>query len=175
MGTESESAPVPRRQLPLGAAIDLYVGELALRGRSQETRRAYERVLFLLADRYPEKMVGEVSADDCRRFLDRWRDHAPATISQHVSIRSEFFRFLLDEGHIEKTPMERIKRPPKKRPEDLDVVTLTKEDVHRLFAACNDWQEYLCLSMLAYLGPRRAAAVRVRWRREPSPRDNPLR
>ena len=51
-------APVARRHLPLGAAIDLYVGELARRGRSTETRRAYERVLFLLADPYPDKAVG---------------------------------------------------------------------------------------------------------------------
>lgn len=155
---------VPRRHLSLGAAIDLYVGELARRGRSPETRRAYERVLFLLADRYPDKMVAELSADDCRRFLDRWRDAAPSTVALHVSVVSGFFCFLGDEGHVERSPMERIRRPPKKRPEDLDVVSVTKEDVQRLFAGCEDWQELLCLAMLAYLGPRRTAASRVRWR-----------
>ena len=60
--------------------------------------------------------------------------------------------------------MERIRRPPKKRPEDLDVVSVAKEDVERLFAACEDWQELLCLSLLAYLGPRRCAAAGIRWR-----------
>ncbi len=159
-GTE----PVPRRHLPLGEAIDLYVGELARRGRSSETRRAYERVLFLLADRFPRVTVDEVSSDDCRRFLDRWRDAAPSTLALHVSVLAGFFRFLADEGHVERSPMERIRRPPKKRAEDLDVVSVTKEDVERLFAACEDWQELLCLSLLAYLGPRRRAAARVRWR-----------
>jgi integrase/recombinase XerC len=169
--TELEAGPmidalesVPRRHLPLGAAIDLYVGELARRGRAAETRRAYERVLFLLADRYPDKVVTEVSADDCRRFLDRWRDAAPSTVALQVSVLAGFFRFMSDEGHVERNPMERIRRPPKKRPEDLDVVTVAKEDVQRLFAACEDWQELLCLAVLAYLGPRRRAAARARWR-----------
>jgi integrase/recombinase XerD len=108
--------------------------------------------------------VAEVSADDCRRFLDRWRDAAPSTVALHVSVLAGFFRFLCDEGHLERSPMERIRRPPKKRPEDLDVVAVTKKDVERLFAACEDWQELLCLSVLAYLGPRRRAAARVRWR-----------
>ena len=91
--------PLPRRHVPLGAAIDLYVGELARRGRSAETRRAYERVLFLLADRYRDKPVTEITVDDCRRFLDRWRDAAPSTVALHVSVLSGFFRFLTDEGH----------------------------------------------------------------------------
>ena len=156
--------PVARRYLPLGRAIDLYVGELARRGRSAETRRAYERVLFLLADRFSEMTIAEITADDCRRFLDRWRDAAPSTLALHVSVLNGFFGFLRDEGRIDKSPMERVRRPPKKRPEDLNVVSVAKEDVERMFAACEDWQELLCLAVLAYLGPSRRAAARVRWR-----------
>ena len=54
--------------------------------------------------------------------------------------------------------MERIKRPRRRRPEDLDVVTVTSEDVERMFSAADGWQEILCLAVLAYLGPRRTAA-----------------
>jgi integrase len=124
---------VARRHLALSVGIDLYTGELARRGRSKGTRRTYERVLFLLADRYPDRSVAELTADDCRRTIER-------------------------------SPMERIRRPPRRRPEDLDVVTLTKEDVQRLFDYCDDWQELLCLSVLAFAGPRRGAAARVRWK-----------
>jgi len=33
-----------------------------------------------------------------------------------------------------------------------------------LLRASEDWQEFLCLSVLAYLGPRRDSVSRLRWR-----------
>ena len=33
-----------------------------------------------------------------------------------------------------------------------------------MLGACRNWQEFLCLSVLAYLGPRRGSASRLRWR-----------
>jgi len=65
---------------------------------------------------------------------------------------------------IDESPMRNIRRPPRKRPEDLDVVTVSTADVERLFAACQEWDEILCLSLLAYLGPRRGATARLRRR-----------
>lgn len=60
--------------------------------------------------------------------------------------------------------MVRIARPRRKRPEDTDVVILTPKDVQLMLAASQDWQEFLCLAVLAYLGPRRDSASRLRWR-----------
>jgi integrase len=60
--------------------------------------------------------------------------------------------------------MTRIPRPRRPRPEDLDVVIVTPADVERMLAATQDWQEFLCLSVLAYLGPRRDSVSRLRWR-----------
>jgi integrase len=55
-----------------------------------------------------------------------------------------------------------LKRPRRKRPEDLDVVTVSAEDVLAMLEACLDWQEFLCVSAAVYLGARRAALARVR-------------
>jgi integrase len=49
-------------------------------------------------------------------------------------------------------------------PEDVDVVIVTPGDVQRMLRASEDWQELLCMSVLAYLGPRRDSASRLRWR-----------
>ena len=54
--------------------------------------------------------------------------------------------------------MERSKRPRRKRPEGLDVVTVTSEDVEGMFAAADGWQETLYLAVLAHMGARRTAA-----------------
>jgi integrase len=60
--------------------------------------------------------------------------------------------------------MERIKPPRRPHPEDLDVTAVSGADVRRLFDACETWTELLCLSTLAYLGPRRRAASNLRRR-----------
>jgi integrase/recombinase XerD len=149
----------------LGEAIDLFMGELALRKRTSETRRTYERILFQLADQVgSRKHPVEVTPAECRRFLSRWNDAAPATLALYVSCLKRFFEFLRDEGCIETSPMERIHRPRLLPAEERDVVTISDDEVTRMFSACEDWQELLTIAVLAYLGPRRRAAARVRQR-----------
>lgn len=76
----------------IGEAIDLFMGELALRKRTGETRRTYERILFQFADRVGgRKHPAEVTASECRRFLSRWNDAAPATLALYVSCLKRFF------------------------------------------------------------------------------------
>ena len=150
--------------LPLDRAVDLYLGELARRGRSPRTIDAYRRKLWRLCADLDDRDVAVVTADDCRRFLDRWQQREPGTLAHSVTTLNGFFRWLYDEDRIERSPMERIRRPPLRRPEDLDVVTVTAGDVLRILAACETWTELLTVALLAYLGPRRAAASRLRRR-----------
>lgn len=147
-----------------GAAIDLYIGELARLGRTQETRKTYSRILNMLATDLRDKPPSEVTTDDLRKFLQRWIDNSPTTLAMHVSILKVFFRFLAENDIVETDPTIKLRRPPKKRPEDLDVVTVSEEDVRKMFDAVESWQELLCLSVLCYMGPRRRAASRLRWR-----------
>lgn len=153
-----------RRMTDLDYAIDAYIGELARRGRTPATRTKYQDILWKLSAAVHPKDADEVTPDDCRRFLDRWLDASPSTMALHVSILRGFFDWLVEETAISSSPMERIKRPPRKRPEDLAVVTVTENDVRRLFSATEGWQELLCLAVVCYLGPRRNAASLARRR-----------
>jgi integrase len=60
--------------------------------------------------------------------------------------------------------MARIEPRKRQRAEDLDVVTPSGDDVRRMLEVCETWQQLLCLSTLAYLGPRRNAAATLRRR-----------
>ena len=152
----------------LARAVDLWIGELARGGTTESTRASYQRYLFKLVDQVergrPDADVREVSANDCRAFLDKWIGHSPSTVCSIHSTLNGLFSWLYLEGEIDANPMIRIRRPKRLKPEDLYVVTVTPADVERMLLACEGWQEFLCLAVLAYLGPRRSAASRLRWR-----------
>ena len=149
-------------------AIDLWIGELARAGRSPKTLASYERYLFKfvaqLEQARPDIDARQVTANDCRHFLDGWRGASPATVCSIHSTLNGLFGWLYLEGEVDSNPMVRIARPRRLRPEDLDVVQNTRAEVERMLRGAEDWQEFLCISVLAYLGPRRNAASRLRWR-----------
>ena len=150
----------------LDRAIDRYIGELARQGRSARTRDDYWRKLAGLSrlPRLHEADVQDVTDDDCRVYLDRWREKSPGTIAHSVTVLRGFFGWLYDNGWIERNPMERIRRPRRPRPEDLDVKTVGPIEVRALLDACETWHEFLCIATLAYTGCRRGAASRLRLR-----------
>ena len=144
------------------------MGELARAGRAQGTRDSYFRHLNKLIDHLertkPDPTVREVTVNDCRSFLDRWIDRAPSTQCTVHSALNGLFEWLYLEGEIEANPMIRIKRPRRLRPEDVPVVTITRAEVEKMLNATEGWQEFLCLSILAYMGARRDSASRLRWK-----------
>jgi integrase len=152
----------------LARAIDLWTGELARAGRTPRTRASYERYLFKFVTQLersrPEVDVREVTTNDCRHFLDGWSGKSASTVCSIHSALSGLFKWLYLEGEIDVDPMVRIARPRRLRPEDVDVVIVTPADVEKMLRASRDWQELICMSVLAYLGPRRDSASRVRWR-----------
>ena len=149
----------------LDRAIDLFQGEQARKGRSDRTRDDYFRKLVLLCPKQGDcPPVEDVTADDCRRVLDRWRDSAPGTRYHSWAVLSSFFGWLYRAGVIEVNPMARVEPPMRQQSDDLDVTTVSANDVRRLFDACDRWHDLLCLATLAYLGPRRRAASNLRRR-----------
>jgi integrase len=102
--------------------------------------------------------------DDCRTFLDKWLGRSPSTVASIHSALNGLFSWLYLESEIEHNPMTRVARPRRPRPEDLNVVIVTPADVERMLAATQDWQEFLCLTVLAYTGVRRGSASGLRWR-----------
>jgi integrase/recombinase XerD len=145
-------------------AVELYLGELVRRGRSPETVRIYRWIFALFTDAHEHLMPAEITTDHCRRFLDRWNGCSPSTVAQRVSALTGFFEFLRDEDIVETSPMERIRRPRRLRAEDTDVVTVSADEVRRILAGCETWQEFLCIAVLIYLGARRNAVSQLRRR-----------
>ena len=147
----------------IGRAIDAYDGELARRGKSRETRRHYRADLHKFAGAFDsEAMAEDITLSDYERFLDRWADRSPSTLAGKVSLVRGFSEFLWERGVTETHVALPLKRPRRKRPEDLEVTTISSEDVGRMLDACRDWQELLCIATLAYTGARRAAVARAR-------------
>jgi integrase len=151
----------------LDKAIDLYLGDLARQGKSKRTLITYSVRLVPLCG--PKQViepcdVREVTVNDCRAYLDQWRESAPGTRYHAWAVLSGFFKWLFRAEMIDENPMARIEPPKRLAPEDLDVVSLTGADVRKLFDVCETWGELLCLATLAYLGPRRTAVSQLRWK-----------
>jgi integrase len=152
------------RPLRIGEAIDLYLGELARRGRSPRTIDAYRRKLNGLADSVRDAYVDEIRLQDYERYLNQWIESARSTLASSVSLVRGFSEFLWERGYTRDHVALTLKRPRRPRAEDLDVVTVTGEDVARLLDSCETWQEYLCVSTAIYLGARRRALALARRR-----------
>ncbi len=93
------------------------------------------------------------------RAIDRWMGEL-ARSGRKESTRASYSR------HLNKLidHLERTKPDPDVRPEDVSVVTATRAEVERMLAGTKGWQEFLCLTILAYTGVRRDAASRLRWK-----------
>jgi integrase len=142
----------------------MWLGELARRNRSGGTRDEYRRKLNLLANDVRDAYVHEITLRDYERFLDRWLEKAPSTMASAVSLVKGFAEYLWERGYTAEHVAYQLRRPRRPRAEDLDVVTVSAEDVGRMLEACETWQEYLCLTTAVYLGARRRALARVRRR-----------
>jgi len=147
--------------LTLGEAVDLFLGDLARRNRKETTLTTYQRQLFRFIDVSGKKYVQEIVLADYERFLNQWVGKGPSTLAAGVSLVKGFSQFLWERGYTSEHVAFSLRRPQRLRPEDLDVVTVSREEVGRMLDACETWQEYLCTTAV-YLGARRRALARVR-------------
>ncbi len=146
----------------LGDAIDLYLGDLARRGRRPATLAAYARLLNHFADDARVDEVAALELVEYERFLNRWVGSSPSTLASKVSLVRGFSRFVWERGLAEEDVGYSLRRPKRLAAEDLQVVTISGEDVRRMLEATQDWQELLCVATAAYLGPRRRALALAR-------------
>lgn len=146
-------------------AIDLFLGDLARRGYSERTRATYSRILDKLCDRLPlDQDVSKITPDDCRRFLDQWNRRAAGTRAHTFSVLSSFYGWLYRNEKIARNPLDRMERPRRLPPEDLDVVSVTSADVPLLLAEARPGTELNAVAIVAYLGSRRRAVAALRLR-----------
>lgn len=148
-------------------AVDLFLGDLTRRSRSQSgsTAQEYRRLLDKFTDSlHREQDVTEISPDDCRRWLDTYARSSANYQATIYSTLNSYLEWLYQQQRIRRNPLDHVARPRRISSEDLDVTTVSTADVPRLLASCRTDAERLALAILSYLGPRRNAVARLRLR-----------
>jgi len=78
---------------------------------------SYQRILFKLAEDYPEVELSELTTVDLRNCLKRWERTSASTRSNVISVIHSFFRWANEEDLIPHDPSAKIRRPPKRKPD----------------------------------------------------------
>jgi site-specific recombinase XerD len=152
-------------------AVDLFLGDLSRRSRSQSGRTvdSYRRLLDKFTDSLgTTKDVTEITSDDCRRFLDlnargvKGRPVKPGTQAHTYAVLNSFLGWLYQQQRIKKNPLDHVPRPRRPHPDTLDVTTVATVDVPKLLAAARTWTERLAIAIPVYTGARRSAVAQLR-------------
>ena len=152
-----------RAMLTTDQAVDLFIGDCTRRGLSERTTTTYQRILGKFCEHLPLMQdVSKVSADDCRRFLDGYTRKARGTQAHAFSVLSSFFGWMYRHKKITRNPMDELDRVRRIPAQDLNVTTVSADDVRRLIAAAVTWPERLAIGILVYMGPRRRAVARLK-------------
>lgn len=156
-------------------AIDDFLDDGLRRGWTERTLTTYRRILDAFANRLPlDYDIADVKEDDVRRYLGTYKGRARGTVAHAEAVLSSFFKWCYFNRKIKANPMDRLQRTKRIPPDELDVVTVSTEDVPKLLKAARAldaaagtpdrivWTHRVCLMVLVYLGPRRRAVARLR-------------
>jgi hypothetical protein len=114
-------------------AIDAFLDWLRLkRDATARSIDSYRRILWKLAEDYPEAVLSSLATGDLRRFLARWGESSAVTRSNVISVLHSFFGWAEAEDIIEADPSRKIRRPPKRKP---DVYKPSLDELARVRAA----------------------------------------
>ena len=160
---EPEIRLVP--MLTISRAIDLFLGDCARRGYSTRTQDTYGRLLDKFEASLPQDTdVTELAVDHVRKYLDGWKRHAPGTRAHAFSVMSSFCKWLYKNEKIKRNPIDKLDRPKRTPPENLNTKKVSADDVRALLDHAEGWTEKLAVAIPAYLGVRRRAAALLRLR-----------
>ncbi len=149
------------------SAVDLYLGDCQRRGLSRRTIERYRSTLDHYSDSLPAHYdVTDIRPDDARRFLDRFNNpkYAQGYRCVEHSALSQFHRWLYSQDRVRVNVMDKIARPRRIPSDELDVTTVSTDEVFRLQEAAETWPERLAIGVLIYMGPRRRAVATLRLR-----------
>jgi integrase len=156
--------------IPVDRAVDRYLGKLDRDGLQPSTLRSYEYELRHFLRMLPrEYLTSQLTEDDYERFLDRWRGKARSTRASKVSLVRGFSSYLYAKRWASTDVVadagEAIRRPRRLNAVEVGPpsgVSVSSEDVVRLFNACETMQELICLGAAASMGRRRTALAEAR-------------
>ena len=150
-------------------AIDAYLDWRQLeRDASPRSIESYRRILFKLAEQYPEIDVASITTADVRSFLAAWVreskaergiDLSASTRSNIISVLHSFFGWAESEDIVELDPSRKIRRPPKRKP---DVYRPSVAELAKLRAAAIGHERSPILLMEG-VGLRRSEVLGCRW------------
>jgi site-specific recombinase XerD len=141
-------------------AIDAYLDWRRIeRDATPRSIDSYRRILWKLAEDYPEVEMASLKTDDLRKFLNRWRDASASTRSNVISVLHSFFDWANVEDLIEVDPSSKIRRPPKRRP---DVYRPSLEELQQIRAAALPY-ERPAVVLMEGAGLRRSEVLGCRW------------
>jgi integrase/recombinase XerD len=141
-------------------AIDAFLDWRQLeRDATPRSVDSYRRILWKLASDFPEARLDELTTQDLRTFLGRWRDRSASTRSNVISVLHSFFGWAEAEDIIELDPSRKIRRPPKRKP---DVYRPSLDELTRLRAATLP-HERPAILLMEGAGLRRSEVVGCQW------------
>ena len=139
MKTTTERASVAVADLDdLRGLLTDWRRHLRATNKAPSTILSYQRVGealvdYLAAHGMPTAATA-VTRDHLEAFLADLQDRcAPATVAKHYRSMQQLFRWLVDDGEIPRSPMERM-RPPAVPEQPVDI--LTDDELGRLLAVC---------------------------------------
>jgi site-specific recombinase XerD len=142
-------------------AIDAYLEWRQLeRDATPRSLDSYRRILFKLANEYPEVQLSELTTADLRTFLSNgWRSKSASTRSNVISVMHSFFAWAEVEDLVEVDPSRKIRRPPKRKP---DVYRPGVDELVRLRAAALS-RERPAILLMEGAGLRSSEVLGCRW------------
>jgi integrase/recombinase XerD len=154
-----------RVMLTPSRALDNWLDDLERRDFSAKTITDYNRIIGLLVDELPRDLdVSKITLDaHLRPFLHRYRTRSKNTKATIEAAICSFFNWLYFQGKITRDPCDLLVRTRRPAAEELDVVTVSTDDVRRMLLLAEGWPERLAVHILAYLGPRRHAVSQLRF------------
>ena len=154
---------IVRVMITFDQAADDFLGDCERRGFRPRSIATYRRTYNQFADRLPiDTDVSKITTDDIRRYLNSKNNLAPGTRAGFESHLAALFNWLVVQEKIATNPMLPLHRTKRIPSEDLDVVTVSTDEVKLMLAAAQGWTERLCLGVLVFTGVRRHAASMLR-------------
>jgi site-specific recombinase XerC len=141
-------------------AIDAYLDWRRIeRDATPRSTDSYRRILWKLAEDYPEIELSRLTTNDLRTFLSRWRDRSASTRSNVISVLHSFFGWANVEDIVDVDPSAKIRRPPKRKP---DVYRPSIEELRRVREAALP-HERPAIVLMEGAGLRLSEVLGCRW------------
>jgi site-specific recombinase XerD len=142
-------------------AIDAFLDWRRLeRDATPRSVDSYRRILWKLAETYPEVELRAMTTSDLRVFLAHgWRDRSASTRSNVISVLHSFFTWAEAEDFIDVDPSRKIRRPPKRKP---DVYRPSLDELDRIRGAALP-HELPAILLMEGVGLRRSEVLSCRW------------